>query len=149
MTDADVDGSHIRTLLLTFFFRYMPEIIERGYLYIAQPPLYKVKRGNANELYLKDDRELEDYLINAALEGMAIVDGQGDTRTGNDLYDLLMQSRKIRNSINALTLKAGNRRVVEQIAIAGAFDDQVFEDCLLYTSPSPRDQRGSRMPSSA
>ena len=127
MTDADVDGSHIRTLLLTFFFRYMPEIIEKGYLYIAQPPLYKVKRGNANELYLKDDRELEDYLINAALEGMAIVDGQGDARTGNDLYDLLMQSRKIRNSINALTLKAGNRRVVEQIAIAGAFDDEIFE----------------------
>ena len=127
MTDADVDGSHIRTLLLTFFFRYMPEIIERGYLYIAQPPLFKVKRGNANELYLKDERGLEDYLIDAALDGLVIVDGQGETRTGNDLRELLLQARKIRSSINALTRKAGNRRTVEQIAIAGAFDEDVFE----------------------
>jgi DNA gyrase subunit B len=128
MTDADVDGSHIRTLLLTFFFRHMPEIIERGYLYIAQPPLFKVKRGNANEVYLKDERDLDDYLIDAALADMAIMDGAGHTRTGNDLRDLLMQSRKIRNSINALTQRAGNRRVIEQAAIAGAFDEAVQRD---------------------
>ena len=128
MTDADVDGSHIRTLLLTFFFRYMPEIIERGYLYIAQPPLYKVKRGNKGELYLKDERALEDYLIDTAIDEIRIVDAKGATRTGNDLRDLLKKSRSLRNSINALSQRAGNRRVVEQAAIAGAFDEAIFSD---------------------
>ena len=128
MTDADVDGSHIRTLLLTFFFRHMPEVIDKGYLYIAQPPLFKVKRGNAGELYLKDERAMEDYLIDGALSDILIVDGNGATRSGNDLRDLLMQSRKLRASINSLTARSGNRRVVEQAAIAGAFDDAIFED---------------------
>jgi len=128
MTDADVDGSHIRTLLLTFFFRYMPQVIENGYLYIAQPPLFKVKRGNAGEVYLKDERELDDYLIASALSDLAIKDGSGQTRTGNDLEDLLQKARKLRNSINALTQRAGNRRVVEQAAIAGAFDESVHGD---------------------
>ncbi|MEZ5814379.1 MAG: DNA topoisomerase (ATP-hydrolyzing) subunit B [Alphaproteobacteria bacterium] len=128
MTDADVDGSHIRTLLLTFFFRYMPTVIEKGYLYIAQPPLFKVKRGNAAEVYLKDERELDDYLINAALGDLIVKDGSGQVRSGNDLRDMLIQSRKLRNSINALTQRAGNRRVIEQAAIAGAFDEKVQGD---------------------
>lgn len=128
MTDADVDGAHIRTLLLTFFFRYMPAIIERGYLYIAQPPLFKVKRGKSSELYLKDERELEDYLLNVAIDDVIIEDGHGHVRRGKDLHDLLMKSRALRNSINTLSQRAGNRRVVEQAAIGGAFDEVVFED---------------------
>jgi DNA gyrase subunit B len=128
MTDADVDGAHIRTLLLTFFFRYMPDVIERGYLYIAQPPLFKVKRGNSNEMYLKDERALEDYLIDAALGDLAVIDAEGKTRDGEDVRELLMKSRKIRSSINSLTQRAGNRRVVEQAAIAGAFDESVLSD---------------------
>ena len=128
MTDADVDGSHIRTLLLTFFFRYMPAVIERGYLYIAQPPLFKVKRGNAGEVYLKDERALEDYLIDTVLNDLSIRSSGGVVRSGNDLRDLLVKCRKLRASIDSLAQKINNRRVVEQAAISGAFDDAIFDD---------------------
>ena len=128
MTDADVDGSHIRTLLLTFFFRYMPSVIEKGYLYIAQPPLFKVKRGNAGELYLKDERALEDYLIDVTLSDIALVDVKGGARTGNDLRDILAEARKLRGPVDNLAQRVGNRAVVEQAAVAGAFDEKIFED---------------------
>ncbi|MCD8497424.1 MAG: DNA topoisomerase (ATP-hydrolyzing) subunit B [Alphaproteobacteria bacterium] len=131
MTDADVDGSHIRTLLLTFFFRYMPSIIEKGYLYIAQPPLFKVKRGNASEMYVKNEQALEDYLIDVSLNDISLVEASGAVRMGADVKDLLIRSRKIRNSINALQKRSGNRRVVEQAAIAGAFDEAIFDDPAL------------------
>lgn len=128
MTDADVDGSHIRTLLLTFFFRYTPAIIDRGFLYIAQPPLYKVKRGNSDERYLKDDSEMEQYLIESALGDMKLKNANGTERAGNDLADLLKQISPLRGRIETMTRKSGSRDVIEQAAIIGAFDEIIFDN---------------------
>ena len=99
MTDADVDGAHIRTLLLTFFYRQMPELIDRGYLYIAQPPLYKVARGKS-EQYLKDERAMEDYLISTGLQDAVFRLGSNEERAGVDLHDLVEQARVIRNVLS-------------------------------------------------
>ncbi len=118
MTDADVDGSHIRTLLLTFFFRQMPEVIDRGHLYIAQPPLYKAARGKSS-LYLKDERALEDYLIDGGLDGTLLRLASGEERAGADLKFLIEEARTVRNIINGLHSRY-DRAVVEQGAIAGA-----------------------------
>ncbi|MET0867276.1 MAG: DNA topoisomerase (ATP-hydrolyzing) subunit B [Pseudorhodoplanes sp.] len=123
MTDADVDGSHIRTLLLTFFFRQMPQIIEGGYLYIAQPPLYKVSRGKS-EQYLKDERALEDYLIENGLDDSVLKVASGEERAGADLKKLVENARAIRNLLNGLHSRY-NRKVVEQAAIAGVLTPTV------------------------
>ncbi|HEV7257436.1 MAG TPA: DNA topoisomerase (ATP-hydrolyzing) subunit B [Bosea sp. (in: a-proteobacteria)] len=123
MTDADVDGAHIRTLLLTFFFRQMPELIESGHLFIAQPPLYKAARGKSH-VYLKDERALEDYLVETALDGAVFKTSAGDgasfvERGGSDLRGLVEEARGIRNTLSQLHSRY-DRRVVEQMAIAGA-----------------------------
>ncbi|MEI7610275.1 MAG: toprim domain-containing protein, partial [Rhodospirillaceae bacterium] len=128
MTDADVDGSHIRTLLLTFFYRQMPQLIEQGYLYIAQPPLYRVKRGTAKERYLKDDRALEDYLTDAGLEHAGLRLTDGTLLAGDTLRLLVEQSRVARGWLDALARKAGSLAVVEQAAIAGALDASLITD---------------------
>jgi len=120
MTDADVDGSHIRTLLLTFFFRQMPELVERGYLYIAQPPLYRLKKGSSKEQYLKDDRALEKYLLTTGLEGVAVTLHDGKELRGDALFKAAEQARVMKSAIQALNQKVGHQAIVEQAAIAGA-----------------------------
>jgi DNA gyrase subunit B len=126
MTDADVDGAHIRTLLLTFFYRQMREIIDRGYLYIAQPPLYKVSKGKS-EQYLKDDRALEDYLIGIGLEEAVFRFFSGGERAGDDLRKLVSDARIIRNLLLGLHNRY-SRKVVEQAAIAGVLRPGVVEN---------------------
>jgi DNA gyrase subunit B len=126
MTDADVDGAHIRTLLLTFFYRQMPELIERGHLYIAQPPLYKVTRGKS-EQYLKDERALEDYLISTGLQEAVLRLHSGEERAGVDLHDLVEQARVIRNLLSGIHSRY-NRQVVEQAAILGVLNASIFGD---------------------
>ncbi len=119
MTDADVDGAHIRTLLLTFFFRQMPELIEGGYLYIAQPPLYKVARGKS-EVYLKDQAALDDYLIQQGIEGAVLRLGSGAEMAGADLLRVVEEARQLRRVLDAFPTHYP-RHILEQAAIAGAF----------------------------
>jgi len=118
MTDADVDGSHIRTLLLTFFFRQMRAIIEAGHLFIAQPPLFKVKRGQS-EQYLKDERGLEDYLVEAGLDGATLTLATGEARAGADLRALVEEARALRRQLDGLHSRY-SRALVEQAALSGA-----------------------------
>ncbi len=125
MTDADVDGAHIRTLLLTFFYRQMPDLIDKGHLYIAQPPLYKVTKGKSGT-YLKDQRALEDYLIDSGLEDAVLVTGSGEERGGRDLRDIVTQARGITAGIDGLHSRY-NRGVVEQAAIGGVFDPALLQ----------------------
>ncbi len=119
MTDADVDGAHIRTLLLTFFYRQMPELIEGGYLYIAQPPLYKVSRGKS-EVYLKDQAALDDYLINQGVEGAVLKLGSGEEIIGQDLTRVVDEARQLKRVLDAFPTHYP-RHILEQAAVAGAF----------------------------
>ena len=119
MTDADVDGAHIRTLLLTFFFRQMPELIEGGYLYIAQPPLYKVARGKS-EVYLKDQSEMEDYLVGQGIDGAMLRQGNGEEINGADLRRIVDEARQLKRVLDAFPTHYP-RHILEQAAIAGAF----------------------------
>jgi len=126
MTDADVDGSHIRTLLLTFFFRQMPELVERGHLFIAQPPLYRAKRGD-EERYLKDDRALEAYLFDRALEQGALVLATGETVSGERLASEVERARTQRSLILRLSA-AAPVSLLEQAAVVGALSPALVED---------------------
>jgi len=123
MTDADVDGAHIRTLLLTFFYRQMPQIIERGYLYIAQPPLYKATKGKSSR-YLKDDAEYEIYLIDEGVEGATLTLSTGEQLSGADLLALVQAARGARASIERLSSRAPGF-AIEQAALAGLFGESI------------------------
>jgi DNA gyrase subunit B len=132
MTDADVDGAHIRTLLLTFFFRQMPELIEGGYLYIAQPPLYKVSRGKS-EVYLKDQAEMESYLVDQGTDGAVLRQGNGEEITGADLKRVIDDARQLKRVLDAFPTHYP-RHILEQAAIAGAFVPGVVDADLQGTA---------------
>jgi DNA gyrase subunit B len=119
MTDADVDGAHIRTLLLTFFYRQMPEIIERGHLFIAQPPLYKVAKGRS-EVYLKDDARLDDYLVDAGIGSMVLETSEG-ARSGEDLRQLAEHARRMR-SLMRYVPRRYDPMLIEALALCGALN---------------------------
>jgi DNA gyrase subunit B len=127
MTDADVDGSHIRTLLLTFFFRQMRSLIEAGHLYIAQPPLYRVKRGERYQ-YLKNDDAMEAYLIEAGVRDSVLVAHDGSQIAGADLAELVRHAFQAKHMMEPLVAKVGRADVVEQSAIAGALNPEILAD---------------------
>ena len=121
MTDADVDGAHIRTLLLTFFYRQMPQVIERGYLYIAQPPLYKAAKGKSSR-YLKDDAEYESFLFEEGSDGATLSLESGETLAGEDLLRLIREARSVKSLVDRLAARAP-AFAVEQAALAGLFTE--------------------------
>ncbi|MDE2112284.1 MAG: DNA topoisomerase (ATP-hydrolyzing) subunit B [Alphaproteobacteria bacterium] len=126
MTDADVDGAHIRTLLLTFFYRQMPELIERGHLFIAQPPLYKAARGKS-ERYLKDEHELQDHLIAEGAAGAVFTLHTGEVVTGADFAELVEKARVAAAALDGFP-RHYPRFVLEQAAIAGALNPEILDD---------------------
>ena len=126
MTDADVDGSHIRTLLLTFFYRQMPQLIEAGHLYIAQPPLYRARKGNS-EVYLKDDRAMENHLIDGGLTDAMLVTQAGRQIASDDLKELVTKARDVKVMLQQMS-RSFPMHIVEQVAVAGAFNPEVLSD---------------------
>src|SRR3569832_2876254 len=126
MTDADVDGAHIRTLLLTFLYRQMPELIDRGHVYIAQPPLYKATRGKS-ERYMKDQAEFDNYIVSEGSEGASFTAHTGETMTGADFEALVAKARTAVAALNGFPPHYP-RFVLEQAAIAGALNPEILAD---------------------
>jgi DNA gyrase subunit B len=127
MTDADVDGSHIRTLLLTFFYRQMPQLIENGHIYIAQPPLYRAKRGKS-ETYIKDDRDLENFLIKRAAEARRVTRNGSEAVSGDELVRLLQKLINYRKLMHVLERRGNSREIVEQLLRRDVRDKAFFAD---------------------
>ena len=127
MTDADVDGSHIRTLLLTFFFRHMRPLVDAGYLYIAQPPLFRAKQGKS-EVYLKDQPALDDYLVASGIKDVSLSIGQNETIYGEDLKQSVEKCINIKRIIENIAKKLGFPQILSQLAILGVLNQKIFED---------------------
>ena len=127
MTDADVDGSHIRTLLLTFFFRHMRPLVDAGYLYIAQPPLFRAKHGQS-EVYLKDQVALDNYLVSSGIKGVSISCGNNETILGEDLKISVEKSIYAKRMIDTLSQKLGFSEVTAQLSILGFLNSDVFDN---------------------
>ena len=140
MTDADIDGAHIRTLLLTFFFRQMPEVIERGYLYIAQPPLFRVRKGQS-ETYLKNERALDQHLIREGVKDAVFILAQGAQVAGEALFELANDAMIVRDVILILGRRIGSSKVVEQAFLAGFFTADKEDSDLLPALASVLQER--------
>lgn len=118
MTDADVDGSHIRTLLLTFFFRQMRPLVEKGYIYIARPPLYKVKRGNS-QVFIRDEKALEDYLLDSAVPIASLKMASGEVIASNDIRNFVQKAEKFKNAVDRVNNRINNATLLEVLLLAG------------------------------
>ena len=136
MTDADVDGAHIRTLLLTFFYRQMPEVVESGHLYIAQPPLYKVGRGRS-EVYLKDDKALDDYLLEMGTTDVVVIDGNGDQHAGEAIKHLAEEARAVKSLIGSMPTRY-NKQLIEMLGLFGGLEPDVFDDTAAQKAAAER-----------
>jgi DNA gyrase subunit B len=136
MADADVDGAHIRTLLLTFFYRQMPELIERGHIYIAQPPLYKVSKGKQHR-YVKDQAEMDAYLIEEGCSDATLETGSGEVRAGMDLQALVREAKAFKAGVDRLAARAP-AFAVEQGALAGLFDEKATDLAALAQQAADR-----------
>lgn len=137
MTDADVDGAHIRTLLLTFFYRQMPELIENGYLYIAQPPLFRAKKG-ASETYLKDERSLSEHLLKEGVKDAVLLVEDSAQRAGPDLEALVGDCLTAQSAIETLGRRVGHRGAVEAAFLAGAFEAEARKDAAGWEAVAKR-----------
>ncbi len=136
MTDADVDGAHIRTLLLTFFYRQMRELIDRGHIYIAQPPLFKVKRGSS-EQYLKNERSLEDYLVQGGVDDATFKAAAGSVHVGADLLQIVLDARDLVHQVETFNTRY-SRQILEQAAIVGGLDPDAVADPARATAIAQR-----------